>query len=318
MRLSLSLTALALLFVGPRAGDVLAGEAPDPAAPDPVVEARLAKLSSPPAPREVADLVRLPSVKEAPSAALRVVAVLWHAGGYAAAKGLRTLSTHDDASVRVAALTGVAHVGLRVAEGTDAVRRALSSRSLDERIAAFEAIGRVGDAQDVPDLVAALGECEACPRQAAYRALSALSGERLPAVPGRWQAWWQESQREMLPRIDAALDAISLQGTATSGGERTVAPARALVLKEGWRAVDRVVEVARAFLRASDPALRIEGYRLAKGLRLGDLAEEVESAFKYERHPEAFDEGALAATALGVPTANAKRPDSYVPDVRAK
>src|SRR5439155_14417567 len=113
----------ALLAVGAPAGPAAAsGEAPKA---DPAVEALLARLERPPEARSVMGIVRMPAVARDPATALRVVCVLWHAGGYASAAGLRVLARHDDACVRATAIRGVAHVGLRVRAGFDAVREAL-------------------------------------------------------------------------------------------------------------------------------------------------------------------------------------------------
>lgn len=283
------------------------GQAPKPA-PGPTIEERIGAIGKPADARAVRDLVRAEEMRD-PALALSLVGALWHAGGYGAQRGLATLASHRDRSVRIEALKGVAHLGLRIAEGMETIRSATRSADVEERTAAFEALGRVGDAKDVPDLLAVVETCEPCPSHAGARALAALSGERVPAGRGRWRAWWDQARKEVVPRLGPALDTV-----ARSKDEAARAAARTLLAKHAWLVLADATEAARMWLRAADPGTRIEGYRLAAVLRQGDLAEEVTSAVKYERHPEAFDAGLASAAVLGVPTAGLRRPDTYVPD----
>jgi hypothetical protein len=286
----LSLALAAVLACSSRS---LASEATCPAE----VEALLTEISAtPPTPKTVVEVVRHPATADA-EVARRVVAVLWHRGGYAAARGLQSLARHRDPEVRVEALRGVAAVGLRVHEGLANVEQASRSRDSAERAAAIAALGRVGNGNHVPMLLVALRTDDKPTLQAAYRALTDLTKAKVPWQPARWEHWWAEVEKTARGRIRTALDCIEAGDCPTS-----TASGREVLDAYGWIEAASVEQAVKGWVRSSIPRLRIEGYRAARTLRLGDLAEEVGSAFRYDRDPTAWPEGRTSATALGIAT----------------
>ena len=178
MRRALSLTAAPLLLAWRASPARAAGPGPDE------VAALLSTLGPMPAGRTVEALSRHRAFSS-PEAALRLVGALRHARGPAAALGLRALAHRDEPEVRAAALRAVAAGGLRLARGRDEILDALRSRSADVRAAGLEALGRVGDAQDLPFLLGALEAEDVETVQAANRAPSAPAGARVPYDPTR-------------------------------------------------------------------------------------------------------------------------------------
>jgi hypothetical protein len=133
--------------------------------------------------------------------------------------------------------------------------------------------------------------------------------QKIPWEASRWVAWWAEAQETLPSRIDAALAALESPEETASRDD-----ARVTLARYGWMAVPSLRDVAREWIRSSDVRLRTEGFLLVQALRLGDLADEVASAFRYERHPDAWPAGRQVAVSLGVPTDGVKPPVTYVPD----
>jgi HEAT repeat protein len=268
--------------------------------------ALISRVGTPADADSVGRLVRHKALKD-PEVAMNVVGVLWHAGGPAAAKGLVKLSDHASEKVRIEALRGVAHLGLRLRESLKALRACATDRNAEIRAAALGVLGRVGDAEDLPTLIDATEDDVVDVRQEAYRALGALSGQHMQWQSGRWESWWAGAKAEMPARLDAAVRTIS-EHASDKDALTDVLDARRLLAQHGWISNDDMIDVARAWLRSSDPALRIQGFDLAAALRLGDLADDVSSTFRYERDPDVWPVGLACATVLGVKTAGEKPP----------
>jgi hypothetical protein len=277
--------------------------AEEPSSPADEVEVLLKTIAAaPPSPKVVVEIVRHPSTSD-PEVARRVLAVLWHRGGYGATIGLQALARHRDPGIRADALRGVAAVGLRVRDGLRHVEDAVRSRDPDERGAALTALGRVGTGEHVPILLEALHAKDKPTLLAAYRALTTLTGAKNPWHPDRWEHWWSCVGGEARTRIDDALQAIESEASPTD-----VSSARGVLYSYGWIERDLVEETLREWIRSTSARLRIEGYRAARLMRLGDLAKEVDSAFRYEQDPVAWIEGRASAATLGVPIDGAKPP----------
>jgi hypothetical protein len=259
------------------------------------VAALLRQVGAPAEPEAVRRLVRLEALRDA-GAASRAVAALWHAGGHAAAAGLLHLARHSDPAVRRDALRGIAHLGLRPAGDPAAVRSALDDPDAGARAAAFEAVAVAGDARDVPSLLARAASSSPAERSLAFRALRGLTGERsIPYDAVRWADWWAMSQEDLEARLRAGLAAIE----AGDDPSRT-ALGREHLDRHAWAALDLVTAHLRAWVQGEDPRLRREGLRAAAALRLGALADLVESALPWEQDPEVLPALADAAVALGV------------------
>lgn len=273
-------------------------------------EALSAELGDPPDFDVVRRLVR--TVDDDPPTARAFAARLAGRGGYAAAQGLYELVRHRDREVRSAALQGVADVGLRRVDGVDFVRKALLDKDADVRANAYVALGRVGDASDLPALLEALASDDERTRAAADRALSTLTAIAFPGEdPARWPDWWREG-RVLLPgRLNSALHEIEL-----GGGPVGLRDARQFVSQKAWFDVPRVEEAARGWLRSVDARRRAEGYRIAARCRLGDLADDVRRAAHDEFDPDLIFLALCSAKVLGVAVDGASLP-ATVSDVQA-
>ncbi len=285
-------TVAVLLAVGARPA---ASEGP----PRDGVASLLATLGAMPAQGTVESLTRHPAFAP-PEAALRLVGALRHGRGPGAALGLRVLAHRDEPEVRAAALRAIAVGGLRLARGKDDVLDALRSRAPDVRIAGLEALGRVGDARDLPFVLGALEAQDTETVLAAYRALASLTGAKNPYVATRWIEWWEETRGRVPARLSRSLDVLEV-----GGGGDDLRDARRTVAQYGWIALDEVVERTRSWLRSSVPRIRVEGYATAAALRLGDLAAEVRSAGSYERDASVLARAEECAAVLGVPLTDA-------------
>jgi hypothetical protein len=265
----------------------------------------LEKVGSPADPDVVRALSRHAALRD-PEQATRLVGVLWHAGGVHASLALALLAKHDAASVRAEALKGIAHVGLRFHEGIENVRAGLEDREPAVRRAACAALGKVGTAEDVASLLDVIRQDDMKLVQEGYRGLIALTTQRMPYQAGRWAAWWAQAKEELPKRIEDALETVTKGG---EGQEAEVAAARHVLVQHGWIELDAVRAQVREWLRSRDARHRIEGFRVATALHDGDLADEVSSAFRYERNPAVWPEGLQAASALGTKTEGVRAPD---------
>jgi hypothetical protein len=261
------------------------------------LEALLAAVPSPASKDAVLELLERPELVVGEQA-LRIAGAFWHAGGPHAADGLRTLAAHAEASVREAALRGLAVLGLRGepgSRGEAAVRRALQDREPLVRRAAYEAVGRIGGPDDVPLLVQGLASQEPDVRSHALRALRTLTGERLTTEPTRWTYWWEHSREPLEAQVALALGALE------AGAEELESTyAWSIVERRAWIARPLAEQTAGRWLGAWDPEQRRDGYRLAALLRYAPLAEEVQSAARQDAAGVAAEACALAQRALGL------------------
>lgn len=236
---------------------------------------------------DVRALMRHPGMRE-PRFALAAALRLAHAGGPHAARALRTLAASADPGVRRVALAGIGQAGLRM-RGTSSddreLVRALRGDDVELQRLAVEALGRVGQAEDVEALVAAM-ESESGPVSlAAEQALARLTGVNQGGTAGRWASWWQRNHEALARAVALALDALEDEARVVpeseEGAQALVAQEQqswALVERDAWLLLPEVVNRARGWMTQGEVAARVRGYRLAAVLRSVDLALELERA----------------------------------------
>jgi hypothetical protein len=211
--------------------------------------------------------------------------------------GLLSLSAHRDPGVRSSALHAVARSGIRVSEGMDRLRAALRDEEREVVLAAYHAVGAVGDATDIAALLDGLDAKDARLRSAALRALRSLTRVRLPASAAAWEYWWDEARARLPARIDGAIARLLDGGDAPDRDEVC-----RLLETSAWFDVPKVCDAVRAAIRSGDARVRTMGFRIAETARLGDVAEEVGSEFKYEDDPDVWPLAKQAALTLGART----------------
>jgi hypothetical protein len=261
-------------------------------------DALVAGTGDPPRLELVSALVRDPRLAD-PAAARAVAEALTPRGGYAAAQGLLHLVRHRDAAVRFSALRGLTEVGLRRSDGMIWVRRSLRDSDALVRTAAFGAIGKIGDASDLPLLLEALASDDDRTRRAAGNALATLTGMSFGADEVvRWTEWWKQAKGWIPVQLERALNRLEL------GGEKSdLHDARMAVAQYAWFDVDRVQKAVAGWMRTMDARHRIEGYRALHSCRLGDLADDLRRAIVDEDDPAASALALRAARRLGVEVA---------------
>ena len=260
-------------------------------------ETALTAVVAPPSQASVEALMRLPELEQAPEA-LRAVGRLWHAGGTYAAEALRVLARHADPGVREGALRGLAVLGLRGeagSRGERGIRRALTDRDPAVRRAAFEALGRVGVADDVAPLIEGLASPEAEVRSLALRALRTLTGERLTTDPARWAYWWEHARDSLEAQVESALHTLDEQAE-----ELDAAQAWSVLERRAWVAPAAVERRAGVWIAGWDRAQRVQGYRLVVILRSAALAEAVEESARKDATGPAAEACLAAQRALGL------------------
>jgi HEAT repeat protein len=255
----------------------------------------VAGIGDPPRFEPVSALVRDPRLADA-ATARAVAESLAPKGGYAVAQGLLYLVRHRDASVRFAALRGLSEVGLRRSDGVIWVRKAMRDSDALVKAAAFDAIGHLGDASDLPALLEALSSDDERTRAASGRALATLTGMTFPADDvARWNEWWKAAKGWIPVQLDRAIGKLEL------GGEKQdVRDARSVLAQYVWYDVEKVRGVIGGWMRNMDVRRRIEGYRALHSCRLGDLADDLRRAATDEDDPTAIALALRAARRLGV------------------
>ena len=295
--------ALAVCICGQQPATDPDGAAPSAAAVE--LEALLVRLVDPLPPGLVQAAVRHPLVVGDPGAAQSLVAHLTARRGAAALAGLRTLASHKSPEVRIAALGGVATLGLRGAGAAERARDGLRDFTPEVRLAAIAALGAVGEATDVPDLIELLQDEDKETQVAAHRALCALTGLRLASDARLWSYWWKQTAKELPQRFEKALKLL-----ADGGDETDLADARRLFEQSAWFDVPALEDAAREWLTSAEPRLRSEGFRLVAGARLAALADDVARALPGEAEPEVLPFAVECAVALGLRAAGPADPAS--------
>jgi len=301
LRVVVVVVVAAALAAAPRA--VAQEDRARPAERGDAIGALLLGLGDPPRLDLVNALVRDPRMAVA-ATARQVAENLASRGGYAVAQGLVDLARHRDASVRFAALRGIAEVELRRADQLIWIRAALRDQDPLVRTAACEAIGRVGDASDLPLLLEGLASDDERARGAAGGAIAKLTGLNLPTGEVlRWNEWWTGAKSWIPAQLDRAIERID------AGGERAdLRDARALLGQYAWFDVEKVQGAVAIWLRTLDARHRTEGYRVAAACRLGDLADDVRRAALDEDEPGVVAVALRACMKLGVASDGMKCP----------
>lgn len=256
-------------------------------------QALVGRLTPPLQPQLVGQAVRHPRTADG-EAARRLVLHLQVHGGSAAVHGLLALATHSDPEVRLAVLRGVKTLGMRAASVVEVVRAAMDDLEPAVRRAAIEALGRVGEADDVAVLIQLLSNEEGV-QAVAFRALRALTGARIGKDARSWTYWWSLAEKDLGKRVDAAIHQLGAGGTKAQ-----VADARGLLVGAVWFARGKLEGVAREWLGSDDARLRGEALRLITGTRLADLSGDVDQALLFELEPEVVRAGRECAAVLGI------------------
>jgi hypothetical protein len=246
-------------------------------------------------PELVQAAVRHPHVADS-AVAQGLIAHLIAQGGVVAVQGVLVLSSHDSPDVRAAALGAVATLGLRVAGAADRARDALLDARVEVKLAAITALGVVGEAGDMAELLALASSEDERPHATAFHALRTLTGMQLDDDAQAWTHWWSQSSRELGMRLDRALQLVT-----DGAGEADLVEARRLLEQSAWFNARKLANAARKWLRSAEPRLRREGFRLVAKARLGDLADEVARVLRKEVAPDVVEYGVECAVVLGIP-----------------
>jgi HEAT repeat protein len=257
-------------------------------------EALLAHLIAPLQPELVRAAVRHPRAKDAGAARELLMHLTVH-GGAAAIEGLVALAGHSEVEVRVAALRGIATLGFRGAEVTAGLRTALWDSEAEVRCAAIAALGAVGEADDVANLIVLMRSEEERVPGDALGALFALTSVRNGKDAQTWSYWWSLARKDLEERVGASIGVLAAGGT-----EVEVADARCLLRSSAWVAPRKFEEAAREWLAAEEPRLRCEAYRLIADARLADLTSEVAQRLRDETEREVVQTGRECLVVLGI------------------
>jgi len=271
---------------------------PPPSAAEVELEALLARLTAPLQQELVQAAVRQPLVVGDGGAAQSLVAHLKARGGAVALAGLLVLATHQSPEVRIAALGGIASLGMRGAGAAECARDALRDLTPEVRLAAIAALGAVGEAGDVTDLIELLQDEDKDTQVTAHRALCALTGLRLASDARLWSYWWKQTAKDLPPRLEKAVKLLT-----DGGDEADVLDARRLLAQSAWFDLPKAEDAAREWLAVDDQRQRSEGLRLVTAARLAALVDDVARALRGEAEPELLALGAECELALGTRSA---------------
>lgn len=257
--------------------------------------ASVGKLASPAAPASVEALLHAAEIgttAQAIDTARRLAA----AGGAPAARGLEQFLAHRDCRVRTAALEGLTRIGLRFDGLARHARRAVaegSEQPRHEKLAAIRLLGAVGDGRDMPRLleIAAPTTQDRELRSTAFRAMSALTGARLPYVQSRWAYWWKKQSKRRATLLERAIEAITDDPTA-----ETVDLFGDVIENNAIFDLPYATAVVERWLRSGNENLILVGCHLAGALRAADLVE-VLAALSRRRAADSITKAARSALA---------------------
>jgi hypothetical protein len=295
--LSAALLAATLLAGGAASSARAESEAPE----DERLEALYGELAAPARHDVVRRLLQQPATRDV-DGALRLVRALQTAGGVASVEGLLALAGHREPIVRAWALRGAAELGIRTSNGVEEARRALEAPHASLRRNACWALSVLGDARDVPVLLAIAADPDdeaAGYALDAVKALGDIKGPRFRTVV-RVRAWWDANHARMLREGEEAL--AELEAGASPD---LLEMHRAILCRAAWVQPDAVVERLKAWFLADDVRLRHEACRIVEAVRLGDLSDAIGNLVAYEMDDACLLAGARAARAIGVHMAEA-------------
>ncbi|MHC5009619.1 MAG: HEAT repeat domain-containing protein [Planctomycetota bacterium] len=220
--------------------------------------------------------------------------LLAETGGLNAAHGLVELTHHRNTRVRASAFRSAARIGLRVDALRERAHRSLDAVLLEERLAAIEALGALGDGRDVPLLLALAEDEDPAIRAAAFRTLRTLTGLAIPYDLERWSYWWKLADQRARAQITDALEAFE-------GEEEVSLHQRLAVLELGWVEAPLLQRGLRRWLNSPDKRLRLEACQLATRHRIADLAPEIVQTYKFASAPELKAVSREALESFGMP-----------------
>ncbi len=203
---------------------------------------------------------------EAPQQALDLLVALGHAGGAAAADGLADLYDYRGADLRLRALEVAQRVGLRSARLLTCIRAARTTHDKGLRRATCAALGHLGDGRDVPFLLDAAARDDPRLRQVAFAALRRLSGEKLPPVASRWEAWWSRQVRRVEKSLPAAFKRVAADPASPASRAD-----RSLLRRHAWTDLPGTERTLEAWLDRGGADLKVVACDLARELLLADL-----------------------------------------------
>jgi hypothetical protein len=263
------------------------GEPPQSELPTPATRAAVARLMERSQHGDVAE-------------ALRLVDALRRAGGHEAVGALVALAARPEPELQAKALLALSALGLRTEKSAEVARRGARSKVASVRDAGIEALGRIGDGRDVAALLEGMASGDGEVRAVSYRAIRELSGLWMKASPTRWVLWWSKAKTTAK---DSARKAAREVEDAVEGEREDAETHLGLVVRNGWVDVAASRDLARTWIHSADRRLRSAGFRLAAGLRLGDLAGAVETALPFAQNGEDRFAALDAARVLGVAAA---------------
>jgi HEAT repeat protein len=226
--------------------------------------------------------------------ALEFARTLGLTAGYGAAEGVHRILVSPRADVRIEALRSAARIRLRHRGLVGQARERLRSGEAEERLAAVDLLGVVGDGRDVPVLLDLAADEDPHLQRAAYQALKRLSGATLPYRHARWTYWWEHQGSLAAEQVERAIERLEHRPDRDDA-EDHVAVLRTL----GWIDLVAVELALQAWFHRPEAELRHAACRLAGDLRLTDCVDEVRWAGHMAMEGEVRTAAQASLKALG-------------------
>ncbi|MDJ0976043.1 MAG: hypothetical protein QNJ98_16410 [Planctomycetota bacterium] len=206
--------------------------------------------------------------------ARRAVVSLRMRGGFHAMRILLRVAEQGALEARAEAIQALGLVGIRTEKVLTLLRaRAADTERVGERVAALEALGRIGGGSDVPLLLKALRAKQRSLRTVAWASIERLSGERLPASWTLMEKWWARHEKRQRRYLEAALELMP--DAVKDDREREVMGHRDTIARLGWLDLTAVDASVKAWLGSKHERMRDEAFYAIASLKLGDYAPEV-------------------------------------------